>query len=86
MARMKLADLPEYVEHMRTRFLADVLLSATADFWRFRAEAFEAAMPREGDYTGHATPEEIEAQRYSLAATALACRQRAVFMLGGEVD
>lgn len=83
---MKLTELPEYVEHMRERFLADMLLSATADFWRLRAEAFEAAMPRPGDYMGSATPGEIEAQRYRLAATALACRQRAVFMLGGEVE
>lgn len=83
---MKITELPEYVDHFRRRVLADALQEATAAYWRHRADAFDAALPRPGDYAGMATPQQIEAQRDRIAASALACRQRAVFMLGGEVE
>ncbi len=86
MVSVELSQLPDYVEHFRFRVLQDALTEATADHWRRRATSFDAALPRPDDFTGRATPESIEEQRMRVAATALACRQRAVFMLGGEVE
>lgn len=83
---MKITDLEEHVEHFRTRVLADALQEATCAYWRRRADAFAAALPRPTDYTGRATAAEIEAQRYRVAAVVLACRERAGFMLGGEIE
>lgn len=83
---MKVHELAEHVEHCRARFLQDALAEATADYWRHRAQAFRDAQPREGDYPGRATPEQIEAQRWRLAEVELACARRAVFMLGGGVE
>jgi len=78
--------LGEYVEHFRTRVLQDALTEATREYWTRRAQTFEAAMPRPGDFTGRATPEDLTAQRERLASTAAACRQRAaVSLVGGDV-
>jgi hypothetical protein len=82
---MDLEDLPEYIEHMRTRFLQDALATATAAYWRRRADDFDAATPRLDDWPGQATPEDIEAARYRNAAIALACRRHADLMLGGRL-
>lgn len=82
--RVKLTDLDDYVDNFRRRVLADALQEATAAYWRRRSQAFADAMPRPGDYTGRATPEQIEAQRQRIAASALACAQRAAVSLGGE--
>ncbi len=39
---MKVTDLAEYAEHMRQRFLQDVLAEATRDYWLRRADQFAA--------------------------------------------
>ena len=39
---MKVADLPEHLEHFRARVLQDALNEATAAYWQRRAEAFAA--------------------------------------------
>lgn len=83
---MKLTDLDEYVEHFRYRVLQDALNEATAAHWRRRADMFTSALPRPGDFTGQAKPEQIEEQRQRVALTAAACRMRAEFMLGGGVE
>jgi hypothetical protein len=83
--RMKATDLPEYVEHFRYRVLQDALLEAQARYWHQRAAAFDAARPRAGDFTGQATHEDLEAQRYRLAEAILACRARAELSLGGRI-
>jgi hypothetical protein len=82
---MKLTDLPEHVDNFRRRVMADALQEATAAYWRRRAQTFATALPREGDFTGRATPDEIEARRQRVAAVVLACSERAAFSLGGEV-
>lgn len=78
---MKVPDLTDYVDHFRTRVVQDALAEATGDYWTRRAAVFEAAMPRPGDFTGEATPEQLEEQRGRLAATALACRERATIAM-----
>lgn len=81
---MRLEELPEHVEHFRARVMADALQEATAAYWRRRARALTAALPRPDDYTGRATPEQIEERRQRVASAALACNQRAALMLGGD--
>ena len=83
---MRVADLDAYVEHFRHRVLQDALTEATCAYWNRRAEVFEAAIPRAGDFTGSATPEEIEDRRMRVAAMTLACRQRAALSLGGGIE
>lgn len=83
---MRLDQLTDHVDHFRHRVMQDALQEATAAYWRRRAAAFEAAMPRPGDFTGRATAQQLEAQRMRLASMVLACRQRAAFMLGGEIE
>lgn len=81
----RVPDLSQHVEHFRYRVLADALQEATAAYWQRRAETLEAALPRVGDFTGNATPEDLDERRMRLAAAALACRQRATLsLLGGE--
>jgi hypothetical protein len=76
-------SLHEHVEHFAKRVVQDALADATARYWSTRAEQFDNAMPRPDDFTGNATPEQIEEQRMRLASTALACRQRAAISLIG---
>lgn len=82
---MTLDQLTDYVEHFRRRILQDALAEATAEYWRRRAQTLEAALPRRGDFTGRATPEQLEEQRMRVASTVLACRQKAELMLGGRI-
>lgn len=60
--------------------LGDIWCEATAAYWMRRAEQFEAARPRRGDYTGNATAQEIYERYDSLTAAAQACRARAAFL------
>lgn len=83
---MRLPDLTEHVDNFRRRVMADALQEATAAYWHRRAEAFDAALPRPGDYTGQASREEYEARRMRVAAIALACRERAALSLGGGIE
>ena len=77
-------DLTAYMEHFRGRVVQDALTEATGHYWRRRAEMLEAARPRPTDWPGRATPEELAERDASLAAAALACRERAaVSLLGG---
>lgn len=49
-ARMR--RLVEHVDHFQRRVIADALLDASATRWLQRADEFEAARPRLGDYHG----------------------------------
>jgi hypothetical protein len=72
-----IASLVGDLEHFRARVMADALSSATSAFWLHRARSFDAAAPRPGDFTGRATPADLEAARLRCAGVALACRSRA---------
>ncbi len=78
MSRLSLA---EHVEHFRERVLADALAEATSIYWNRRAESFEAARPRVGDYRGRATVGDLKARDRRCARTAEACRHRAAVAL-----
>ena len=75
--REGVSDL-ERVRHFRLRVLADALSEATASYWNHRAEQFENAAPRPGDFTGRATAAELAERGRHCRARAQACRQRAL--------
>lgn len=52
-------------------------LEASTIYWRRRAEQLEAAAPRPGDFTGHATERELDNQTRRCLDSAIACRNRA---------
>lgn len=66
------------VRHFRLRVLSDALAEATSAYWLHRAEQFEAAAPRPGDFTGRATAADLDALGRRCRARAEACRQRAL--------
>ena len=62
------------------RFVHDALNDALACTMRRRAELFEWARPRPGEYAGQATPAELAARDRLLAAQAKACRNKAILL------
>jgi hypothetical protein len=78
--------LTENVEHFRKRVAQDALAEATARYWNARAAVFESVLPQPGDFTGNATPQEVEAGRRRIIECAQACRNRAsVSLIGGDL-
>jgi hypothetical protein len=61
------------LDHFRARVLQDCLTQATADYWFRRAQQFEDAAAREGDYHGNASTGEERWQKHQCNA---ACRSR----------
>ena len=45
------------LDHFRRRVVQDALNSATAYFWRRRADDLRKGLTRPGDFTGNATPQ-----------------------------
>ena len=68
------------VEHFRARLLMDCLLQATSEYWLRRAEDFEAALPRAGDFLGRSTPEERTERMARNAQLAINCRRHAALL------
>lgn len=67
-------------EAARRRAMQEAISYALAGQWRRRAETFEDAVPRPGDFTGRATQEELVEATERCRLTALACRQRAALI------
>lgn len=78
---MNAADLADYVAHFRYRVLQDALNEGTRTHWLRRAETFEQAKPRLGEFHGQATKAELSARWRSLDEMAKACRNRAAMAL-----
>lgn len=55
---------------------------ASAAYWESRAQDFERALPRPGDYLGRSTPEERAERAARIRAQAAACRLRATGLDG----
>ncbi len=72
------------VDYFQHRSLVAALGDGLAATWLRRARAFEAALPREGDFTGRATPDEVYARALRIAAVIKACRHRASLGLGPD--
>ena len=72
----------ERLARFKTDLIADATAEASGKYWARRSAAMLAARPRPGDFTGRATPEELEAQDRRLLAKARACSQRAAVERG----
>lgn len=88
------AFLAEILLEQPNRIVQDALIGATATYWRARADRFDAARPRPGDYFGQRwgrldhipnDPRLLELDRL-LAAKAEACRMRASICDVTEID
>lgn len=75
---------PETEALIRASVVVDVFRMASRDYWMRRAEEFEAAKPRVGDFHGQATREELSAAWQRCHRIAEACRQRALMAERGE--
>jgi hypothetical protein len=69
-------DLP----YFQARVLQDALTQAMADYWLSRAEVWEAARPKAGDYQGSATPEQLRAADARCVMVAENCRRHAALL------
>ncbi len=81
MSRLAL-DLVQF----RDRVLQDALTEATAAYWGRRAEAFQDARPRPGDFTGKATDADLAAADRRCADVARACRAKATVTTAGRPE
>lgn len=63
--------------NFQLRVIQDAYAEASAGYLLRRAEAFEAARPRPGDFHGQATLQALEARCGRLTETAAACRAAA---------
>lgn len=73
------AALMVALDQAARRMLEDILTEATTLYWRRRADTFDQARPRPGDWPGLDPDPELDAR---LSATAQACRARACFQDG----
>lgn len=78
---MSAADLADYIANFQRRVLQDALNEATRSYWLRRAETFEDAKPRLGEFHGAAIPAELSRQWNRAHQTAEACRNRAAMAL-----
>jgi hypothetical protein len=76
-AKINIAKLVEHVDHFQRRVMEDAINEASAIYWSKRAETFEAARPRPGDFTGRASHVDLAARDRELSEVATACRNRA---------
>lgn len=77
------APVQPFEINVARRVLEDAYAEAAAAYWLRRAERFEAARPRSGDFVGQATAAELAALDARVAAAAQACRNRAA---AGDVN
>ena len=76
---------PETEALIRASVVVDIFNTASAKFWRRRAEEFERAKPRKGDFHGLVSREELSAAWQRCHSIAEACRQKAhAAEMGGE--
>ena len=65
------------LDHFRRRVVQDALNSATAYFWRRRADDLRKGLTRPGDFTGNATPQEIQVRNSKILVDAARCEHLA---------
>lgn len=75
-----------YVEHFQMRVLQDALASAHAGQLIRRAEQFEAARPRPGDFHGRATRSDLSRRWRELTEIAEALRAKAAIVSDSPVS
>jgi hypothetical protein len=67
-------------EAMRRRSVQQAILTASAWWWRWRAEQFHRARPRPSDFNGQSSVEELGAADERCSETAQACLNRATLI------
>lgn len=72
-----LLDRVDVAESIRRRAVQEALSGALAQTWERRADTFQWAAPRAGDFNGDATPDELGERSRRCEATAAACRRHA---------
>lgn len=75
-------DLSAHVARFQARVCQDAWAEAWSVYWVRRAETFEAAAARPGDFTGQATEAEQDERARRIVETAVACRNRATLVDG----
>lgn len=70
-------DIVASINHFQWRLIQDALCKLTAEFWRRRADEFEAAIHQPGDFPGLCSVEQIQTNNSLLMQKAQACRNRA---------
>ena len=83
---IRMRTLVQHIDHMQRRVLQDCIIEQTRRYWIKRAEQFEAARPKHGDFTGRMTREELSAQWCRLTTIANACRSKAEHFVLIEAD
>lgn len=76
----RLLDFLDLLNWSAIRLLQDALLDGDVHYWQRRAQQFEDARRKPGEYVGKTTQAEREARDRDLAETALACRHKAQFI------
>lgn len=76
----RLLDFLDMLNWSALRLLQDALLDGDVHYWERRAEDFEWARPRPGEWPGQATEAEQAERDRRLAETAQACRNKAEFV------
>jgi hypothetical protein len=76
----RLSRVVDHVAQFQRRSIAGAVLDASATQWLKRADEFEAARPRPGDYYGQASREQLRARWDELTQIAKACRAKATVL------
>ncbi|WP_028701977.1 hypothetical protein [Acidipropionibacterium jensenii] len=76
----RLLDFLDMLNWSALRLLQDALTDGDVHYWQRRAQQFEDARRKPGEYVGKTTQAEREARDRDLAETALACRAKAQFV------
>ncbi|MGI8433742.1 MAG: hypothetical protein ACR2LE_03255 [Nocardioidaceae bacterium] len=85
-AGTSMAAVVAHVGAFQRRIVRDALAEASASYWLRRAEAFEHAQPRHGDYHGRATRADLQSRYDRLTELAAACRAAAEVALLQDDD
>jgi hypothetical protein len=84
-AVQRVLDMPNLDERLIYRATQQLIIENDPAYWIRRAEEFEAAAPRPGQYLGQATPAELSERWHDCIATAVACRRHAQLLSGQEI-
>ncbi|QCV88209.1 hypothetical protein FEZ32_07445 [Acidipropionibacterium jensenii] len=76
----RLIDFLDLLNWSALRLLQDALIDGDAHYWQRRAQQFEDARRKPGEYLGRTTPEERDLRDRALVETAEACRAKAAFV------
>lgn len=79
----RLVERIDQEEQLRRRAVQDAISSVHVKQLRRRADQFDAARPKPGDFTGSATAEDLAELDKRMAGAALGLRQKAALLEAG---